>query len=51
MMIVCLATHPCVTMPERLCQNGGECLLNEADYLCKCATGWTGRNCQTQESM
>jgi len=47
----CLATHPCVTMPDSLCLNGGTCIVNDADYLCKCAPGWNGRNCQTQAGM
>ncbi len=38
-------------MPESLCLNGGECTMNGVDYACKCATGWTGKNCQTKESM
>ncbi|XP_017140739.1 protein crumbs isoform X1 [Drosophila miranda] len=35
--------NQCATQP---CQNGGECLdLPNGDYECKCARGWTGRNC------
>ncbi|SPP83299.1 blast:Protein crumbs [Drosophila guanche] len=35
--------NQCATKP---CQNGGECLdLPNGDYECKCARGWTGRNC------
>lgn len=48
-LIITLATHPCVTMPGVLCQNGGTCTMNQADYICTCAIGFTGRNCQTQE--
>jgi hypothetical protein len=52
-MIFCLATHPCVTMPEQVCWNGGTCTVNDADYgyACKCAPGWNGRNCEIQEGM
>jgi hypothetical protein len=50
-MIVCLANHPCVTMPSSVCQNGGTCTVNGADYLCNCAAGWSGPNCQTPGSM
>jgi hypothetical protein len=44
-----LATHPCVTSPTT-CQNGGTCSINGPDFLCHCPTGWTGTNCQTQET-
>ena len=50
-MIVYLATHPCVTMPLTVCQNGGECTMHGIDYACKCAPGWSGTNCQIKESM
>ena len=45
------ANHPCVTIASTLCKNGGTCTLNGADYLCKCAAGWTGRNCETKARM
>ncbi len=48
--VLSLATHPCVTSPTT-CQNGGTCSINGPDFLCHCPTGWTGTNCQTQESM
>jgi Notch-like protein len=48
--ILSLATHPCVTTPN-LCQNGGTCTMNGADYLCNCPIGWAGMNCETQDSM
>lgn len=36
---------PCNTTP---CLNGGKCQKGiYDDYECKCATGYTGRNCQT----
>ncbi len=38
-------------MPTTVCQNGGVCTVNGLDYLCKCAVGWSGTNCQTKESM
>ncbi|CAF0971130.1 unnamed protein product [Adineta ricciae] len=44
-----LSTHPCVTMADRMCQNGGECTVNGDDYLCRCASGWGGRNCEVRE--
>ncbi len=43
----CLATHPCVTMPDSLCLNGGTCTVNDADYLCKCAPLYTGVRCES----
>lgn len=43
------ATHPCVTMPNSVCQNGGTCTINGANYLCNCPIGFTGQNCETQE--
>ncbi len=46
-----LATHPCVTMPEAVCVNGGTCIINGADFLCNCPTGWTGTNCETPDYM
>jgi hypothetical protein len=51
LFIVSLANHPCITMPSTVCQNGGVCTVNELDFICKCATGWSGRNCQTRERM
>ena len=42
--------HPCVTMPTAMCQNGGTCSVNGANYACKCASGWSGPNCSTQDS-
>ncbi|CAF3411896.1 unnamed protein product [Rotaria sp. Silwood1] len=44
-------THPCVTMPGSICQNGGTCTMNGADYICGCAVGWTGKNCEMQETF
>jgi hypothetical protein len=38
-------------MPEIVCLNGGLCTVNGPNYLCKCAAGWTGANCETQDSM
>lgn len=46
-MFVCLATHPCVTMPAVVCKNNGICTVDGSDYKCNCANGWTGRNCET----
>jgi hypothetical protein len=46
-----LANHPCVTMPSSVCQNGGTCTVNGADYLCNCAAGWSGPNCQTRQTF
>jgi hypothetical protein len=45
-----MATHPCVTMPEQVCLNGGTCTANGIDYACKCAPGWNGRSCEIQEA-
>ncbi|UJR20718.1 hypothetical protein I4U23_023840 [Adineta vaga] len=45
------ATHPCVTMPTAVCQNGGTCTKNGDEYLCNCVVGWGGKNCQTQETV
>ncbi|CAF4375540.1 unnamed protein product, partial [Rotaria socialis] len=45
-----LDNHPCITIPTIVCQNGGTCNINGADYLCSCAIGWTGRNCQTPQN-
>ncbi|CAF3317293.1 unnamed protein product [Rotaria socialis] len=45
-----LDNHPCITIPTIVCQNGGACNINGADYLCSCAIGWTGRNCQTPQN-
>jgi hypothetical protein len=42
-----LTTHPCVTMPDSLCLNGGTCTINDADYLCKCAPLYTGVRCES----
>ncbi len=50
-MIVYLENHPCVTMPLTVCQNGGVCTINGPNYLCNCARGWTGTNCETKDSM
>lgn len=41
--------HPCVTMAEAVCRNGGVCTVNDDDYLCNCASGWSGRNCEVRE--
>ena len=49
--ILFLVTHPCVTMASTVCQNGATCTINGAGYVCKCAQGWTGVNCDQQESM
>ena len=49
--VVVVATHPCVTMADRVCQNGGECTVNGDDYLCRCVSGWGGRNCEVREGM
>ncbi|CAF1211592.1 unnamed protein product [Adineta steineri] len=46
-----LATHPCITMPTTVCQNGATCTKHDADYLCNCAAGWSGRNCQIQDTI
>jgi hypothetical protein len=46
-----LENHPCVTNPASVCLNGGVCTINGADYLCNCAAGWSGTNCQTQGGM
>ena len=46
-----LVNHPCVTMPTSVCQNGGICSVNGATYACKCASGWSGPNCITQDRM
>jgi Notch-like protein len=45
-----VATHPCVTMPG-ICQNSGTCTINGAGYLCRCAIGWSGTNCQTPDTI
>ncbi|CAF4489200.1 unnamed protein product [Rotaria socialis] len=45
-----LANHPCITMPSIVCKNGGVCTINGPDYLCKCAMGWSGTNCQEKVS-
>ena len=50
-VVVVVATHPCVTMADRVCQNGGECTVNGDDYLCRCVSGWGGRNCEVREGM
>lgn len=44
-----LATHVCVTRPDQVCQNGGTCNILGTDYVCNCAIGFSGRNCETQE--
>jgi hypothetical protein len=46
-----IATHPCVTSPNSLCLNGGTCAMNGAGFLCSCAIGFTGTNCQTQQTI
>jgi len=46
-----IATHPCTTMPGTVCQNGGTCTMNGAGYLCSCAIGWSGSNCETQNTV
>ena len=45
-----LVNHPCVTMPAQMCLNGGTCTISGIDYVCKCAPGWDGRNCEIQGS-
>jgi hypothetical protein len=50
LMIVYLAPHTCAATPN-VCLNGGTCVINDVDYLCKCAAGWSGRNCQVAEGM
>ncbi len=45
----CIANHPCATTSESVCWNGGVCIVKGVDYLCKCAVGWSGRNCQTRD--
>ena len=32
------------------CQNGGDCGSFRNKYYCSCAPGFTGLNCETQES-
>ncbi len=52
--ILVLATNPCVTTAGAICQNGGTCIViptNIASYLCNCAAGWSGTNCEISESM
>jgi hypothetical protein len=49
--VLLLATHPCVTMPGTVCQNGGTCAINGSEYLCNCPMGWSGTNCDRQDSM
>ena len=46
-----LAIHPCVTRPEQVCLNNGNCTIINADYICNCAAGWTGTNCGIQGGM
>ena len=29
-----------------VCENGGDCIPQGADYSCKCADGFKGKNCQ-----
>ncbi|CAF1156729.1 unnamed protein product [Rotaria magnacalcarata] len=45
-----LENHPCIKNPATVCQNGGTCNINGANYLCSCAIGWTGQNCQTLQT-
>ena len=35
---------PCDSDP---CQNGAECQAQGGDYVCTCAAGYTGSNCET----
>ncbi|WP_437497765.1 calcium-binding EGF-like domain-containing protein [Sorangium sp. So ce1099] len=38
----CQVIDPCAAAP---CQNGGICTADGASYVCACAPGWTGDNC------
>merc|ERR1712002_1268750 len=37
--------HPCDSKVP-VCQNNGECVKEDDDYSCDCATPWVGKNCE-----
>ncbi|XP_072390118.1 basement membrane-specific heparan sulfate proteoglycan core protein isoform X27 [Diabrotica undecimpunctata] len=40
-----------VSCSNKPCQNGGQCYpLSPTEYQCACASGFTGRNCETSEN-
>nr|XP_022298070.1 neurogenic locus notch homolog protein 1-like [Crassostrea virginica] len=43
---LCQLHNACVSQP---CQNGGSCLNNLNDYVCNCAKGYMGRNCEHRD--
>ena len=41
-MCICTLSDECLVFP---CQNGGTCVDLVGDYVCQCARGYTGKNC------
>ncbi|XP_072904906.1 IgGFc-binding protein-like isoform X2 [Hemitrygon akajei] len=43
----CFTDGPCLAYP---CQNEGTCVPLGKNYTCKCEPGFTGRNCETEQT-
>ena len=48
MKVILADVDECATFNSlgNLCSNGATCVNTVGDYECKCANGWTGRNCK-----
>lgn len=44
--VISFLANSCVRGP---CKNGGACIADGADFVCRCAFGWMGETCEERE--
>ncbi len=47
---ICLQSERDACSFNDVCKNGGECLRQPFGYMCDCAPGFRGRNCETPDT-
>ena len=48
MLLLSSVSDPCGNYP---CENGGTCIAERHNYKCKCASGWSGLECQCKYNL